>query len=91
MCNISVRKAATGARFLVITSDENTCWAIGLVEEAAVDGQQGSTHDATIGWGDSRHLWTRDKHFTVIRINSTQEVFQLLRTNVFPSNEPAKV
>lgn len=42
-----------------ITSDKNACWLIGLVKKAPVDGQQGSTHDATLVWGDSSHLWTQ--------------------------------
>ena len=53
----------TGHNWLVfnlITSNKNTCFGIGFVEEAAVDGQQGATHDTAIGWGDSCHLYTRD-------------------------------
>lgn len=42
-----------------ITSDENARWLIGLVKKAPVDGQQGSTHDATLGWVDSSHLWAQ--------------------------------
>lgn len=42
-----------------ITSDENARWLIGLVKKVPVDGQQGSTHDATPGWRDSRHLWAQ--------------------------------
>lgn len=50
---------------LVITSDENARWLIGLVKKVPMNGQQGSTLNATLGWGDSSHLWARDKHLVI--------------------------
>lgn len=50
--------AATG--WQLITSNENARRLVSLVEEAAVDGQQGSAHDAARRGRDSSHLWTGD-------------------------------
>lgn len=48
----------------LITSNENPCRPVGLVEVAAVDGQQGSAHDTARRWRDSCHLWTGDTTHT---------------------------
>lgn len=40
----------------VITSDQDACWPTGLVEEAAVDGQEGPAHDTAGGRADPGDL-----------------------------------
>lgn len=40
----------------LITSDNNARWEISFVEEVAMNGQQGSTHDATLARGYFCHL-----------------------------------
>lgn len=49
---------------VAITSDEDAGRAVGLVEEAAVDGQRGPAQDAAHGRGDAGHLWTGDRNIS---------------------------
>lgn len=54
----------------LVTSNEDTRWTVGLVEEVAVNSEQGATHDATSGGGHSRHLWMRHiANITAVRIS----------------------
>lgn len=42
---------------LAITSNEDACRTLGLVEKVAVDGEEGAAHDAASRRGHSGHLW----------------------------------
>lgn len=58
----------------LVTSNEDTCWTVGLVEEVAVNSEQGATHDTASGGGHSCHLWIRHvANITAVKISDAEE------------------
>lgn len=63
---------------VVVTSNQDACWPIGLVEEAAVDGQEGTAHDAPGGGGDPCHLWAITN---IVRFRTSKSKYCFLTTD----------